>query len=152
MRISCPYCEGRGRVLSPETMALRLRRDLRRSLRQAKGGAVLVEVHPDVEAALREDGDGWMRQLEDSSGRRLRIRGRDGMHLERLRLVEASTVEGLEEAARKGEGEQMVWVDHEPSDTVPVAEPDEDQEVALAASVTQSNGLLARLRRLLGGV
>jgi ribonuclease G len=151
MRISCPYCEGRGRVLSPETMALRLRRDLRRSLRQAKGGAVLVEVHPEVEAVLRQDGDGWMRQLEDSTGRRLRVRGRDGMHLERLRVIEASTVEGLDEAARKGDGEQIVWVDHEPSDAVPLGEPDEDQEVALAASVAQGNGLLARLRRLLGG-
>jgi ribonuclease G len=151
MRIPCPYCEGRGRVLSPETMALRLRRDLRRSLRQAKGGAVLVEVHPEVEAVLRQDGDGWMRQLEDSTGRRLRVRGRDGMHLERLRVIEASTVEGLDEAARKGDGEQIVWVDHEPSDAVPLGEPDEDQEVALAASVAQGNGLLARLRRLLGG-
>jgi hypothetical protein len=73
------------------------------------------------------------------------------MHLERLRVVEAPTVEGLDEAARKGEGEQMVWVDHEPSDAVPLGEPDEDQEVALAASATQGNGLLARLRRLLGG-
>lgn len=151
MRIPCPYCEGRGRVLSPETMALRMRRELRRTLRQKKGGAVLVEVHPDVEAALRQDGDGWIRQLEDGSGRRLRVRGRDGMHLERLRVVEAETVDGLEEAARRGEGEQIVWVDHEPSDAVPLVEPDEEQEVALAATATQGNGLLARLRRLLGG-
>ena len=151
MRTPCPYCEGRGRVLSPETMALRMRRDLRRTLRQTKGGAVLVEVHPDVEAALRQDGDGWIRQVEDSSGRRLRVRGRDGMHLERFRIVEAETVEGLEEAARRGERERMVWVDHEPSDAVPLVEPDEDQDVALAATATQGNGLLARLRRLLGG-
>ena len=151
MRIPCPYCEGRGRVLSPETMALRMRRELRRTLRQTKGGAVLVEVHPDVDAALRRDGDGWIRQLENGTGRRLIVRGRDGMHVERLRVVEASAVEGLDEAARRGEGEQMVWVDHEPSDAVPLAEPDEDQEVALAATAAQGNGLLARLRRLLGG-
>ena len=151
MRIPCPYCEGRGRVLSPETMALRMRRELRRTLRQRKGGAVLVEVHPDVEAALRQDGDGWIRQLEDSSGRRLRVRGRDGMHVERLRIVEAEAVEGLEEAARRSEGEQVVWVDHDPSDAVPLVEPDEEQEVALATTATQGNGLLARLRRLLGG-
>jgi ribonuclease G len=28
MRIPCPYCEGRGRVLSPETMAMRVSRTL----------------------------------------------------------------------------------------------------------------------------
>lgn len=151
MRIPCPYCEGRGRVLSPETMALRLRRELRKTLRQTSRGAVLVEVHPDVSAALRRDGDGWIRQLEDSSGRRLRFRGRDGMHVERFRVVEAPTVDGLEDAARKGEGEQVVWVDHEPSDAVSTVAPDEDQEVAMAATVSPGNGLLARLRRLLGG-
>jgi len=89
--------------------------------------------------------------LEDGSGRRLRVRARDGMHLERLRIVEAETLEGLEEAARRGEGGRMVWVDHEPTDAVPLVGPDEEQEVAMAASTAQGNGLLARLRRLLGG-
>src|SRR3989304_4089621 len=31
MRTHCPYCEGRGRVLSPETMSLRVRREGRRA-------------------------------------------------------------------------------------------------------------------------
>jgi len=149
MREPCPYCEGRGRVLSAETMALRVRRDLRRLLRTAKGGALLVEVHPEVHQRLTGGGDGWIRHLESQTGKRLRLRSREGMHVERMRLVEAESVDGLDDAARSGR-EQLFWIDHEPADAVTLAEPDEEQEVALAA-VGRRDGLLVRLRRLLGG-
>ncbi|MDQ7843302.1 MAG: Rne/Rng family ribonuclease [Armatimonadota bacterium] len=149
MREPCPYCEGRGRVFTAETMALRIRRDLRRFLRSAKGGALLVEVHPDVYRLLTAGGEGWVRPLEDQTGKRLRLRSREGMHVERVRLVEAGSVEGLEEAARSGQ-EQIFWIAHEPADAVRFAEPDEEQEVALVGA-GRRDGLLVRLRRLLGG-
>ncbi|HEU5298246.1 MAG TPA: ribonuclease E/G, partial [bacterium] len=154
MREPCPYCEGRGRVLSAETMALRVRRELRRLLRQAKGKAVLLEVHPEVHRQLLADGEGWVRQVEGQAGKRVRLRGRDGLHLERIRVVESESLETLDEAARGGQREQVFWIAHDPSDAVGLAEPDEEQEVALAATVSGSarrDGLLTRLRRLLGG-
>jgi len=150
MRTPCPYCEGRGRVMSPETMALRVRREVRRLLRAARGKAVLVEVNPEVHKRLTADGDGWVRQLEGHTGARLRLRGREGMHLERMRVVEAEAPEQLEAAARAGQRERVFWIDHEPGDAVALAEPDEAQEVALAAG-GRRDGLLTRLRRLLGG-
>lgn len=149
MRTPCPYCEGRGRVLSPETMALRVRRELRRVLRGAKGKAILVEINPEVREHVTRDGDGWLRQLEGQTGKHVRIRAREGMHRERLRVVEAETVEGLEEAARAGQREQLYWVAHEPTDAVALTEPDEEPEVARAAG--RRDGFLTRLRRLLGG-
>jgi len=63
MRTVCPYCEGRGRVMSPETMALRVRREAHKLVRAAKGKAVLVEINPDVYQHLSQDGDSWLRQL-----------------------------------------------------------------------------------------
>ena len=150
MREPCPYCEGRGRVLSAETMALRVRRELRRLLRAAKGKAMLLEVHPDVYQRLTDGGDGWLRQLESQTGKSVRLRGRDGLHVERMRVVESDAVEALDQAAREGQREQLFWIDHEPSDAVGLTEPDEEQEVALAAP-GRRDGLLTRLRRLLGG-
>lgn len=149
MRTPCPYCEGRARVLSPETMALRVRRELRRLLRAAKGKAILVEINPEVREHLTKDGDGWLQQLEGQTGTRVRIRAREGMHRERLRVVEAETMEGLEEAARAGQREQLYWVAHEPTDAVAPAEPDEESEVARTTG--RHDGFLTRLRRLLGG-
>jgi len=153
MRTVCPYCEGRGRVMSPETMALRVRREAHKLVRAAKGKAVLVEINPDVYQHLSQDGDGWLRQLEGNSGARVRLRGRDGMHLERMRVVEADSIEQLDEAARGGQREQLYWIEHEHADGVALSEPDEEQEVALAAAGAggERSGFLTRLRRLLGG-
>ena len=153
MRTVCPYCEGRGRVMSPETMALRVRREAHKLVRAAKGKAVLVEINPDVYQHLSQDGEGWLRQLEGNSGARVRLRGRDGMHLERMRVVEADSIEQLDEAARGGQREQLYWIEHEHADGVALSEPDEEQEVALAAAGAggERSGFLTRLRRLLGG-
>lgn len=153
MRTPCPYCEGRGRVLSPETMALRVRREARKVVRAAKGKAVLVEINPEVYQRLSQDGDGWLRQLEGNSGARVRLRAREGMHVERLRVVEADSIEQLEEAARGGQREQLYWIEHEHADGVALSEPDREQEVALAAAGAggERSGFLTRLRRLLGG-
>jgi len=153
MRTVCPYCEGRGRVMSPETMALRVRREAHKLVRAAKGKAVLVEINPDVYQHLSQDGDSWLRQLEGNSGARVRLRGRDGMHLERMRVVEADSIEQLDEAARGGQREQLYWIEHEHADGVALSEPDEEQEVALAAAGAggERSGFLTRLRRLLGG-
>jgi len=151
MRIPCPYCEGRGRVLSPETMSMRTRREVRRLMRTASAAALLVEVHPDVYKELFRDGPSWVRQLEEQTGRRLTIRGGDGMHLERMRVVEGERVEdlGREETARDRRG-QVYWLDREGEDTLVFSERDVEQELALAAAGNSRNGLMRRLLKLLG--
>lgn len=150
MRMPCPYCEGRGRVLSAETMGLRVRRELRQALTATKAAAVLVDVHPDVAAFLSRDGDGWVRQLEQQSGRRLRVRARDGLHIERMRIVEGASLETLERApVREEKGEHVHWLDYGPAEVVGVGEDDEDQDLALAAT-RRSRGWVRKLRGLLG--
>ncbi|HET6781379.1 MAG TPA: Rne/Rng family ribonuclease [bacterium] len=151
MRIPCPYCEGRGRILSPETMSMRTRREVRRLMRTTSATAALVEVHPDVYKELFRDGPSWVRQLEEQTGRRLTIRGRDGMHLERMRVLEGERTEDLdrEETARDRRG-QVYWLDREGEDTLVFSERDVEQELALAAAGNSRNGLMRRLLKLLG--
>lgn len=150
MRMPCPYCEGRGRVLSVETMGLRVRREIQRALANAREAAVLVDVHPDVAAFLSREGEGWIRQLEQQTGRRLRVRARDGMHIERLRIVEGPSLDALERApVREERGEHVHWLDYGPPEVVTVGEEDEEQELALA-SAGRSRPWMTKLRRLLG--
>ncbi len=150
MRMPCPYCEGRGRVLTAETMGLKVRRELRKALASAKGAAVLADVHPDVYAFLFRDGDAWVRQLEQQTGRRLRVRAREGLHLERLRIAEGASLDALERApVREERGEQVYWVDYGPPEAIGVGETDEEQELALAAAGRQGPWM-TKLRRLLG--
>jgi ribonuclease G len=157
MRVPCPYCEGRGRVLSPETMAMRVRREIRKLTRTSKAGAILVEVHPQVAGVLFRDGAGWVRALEESSGKRLRVRGREGLHTERVNIAEAGDVAELEAMPATGGKRLQFWMDREPGEVLSLAEPDPAYEMALAMVEGQSapepprrNGLVSRMRRLFG--
>ncbi len=151
MRTPCPYCEGRGRVLSPETMSVRVRREVPKLLRSTQANALLVEVHPEVHRSLFRDGSPWLRQLEEATGRHVRIRAREGMHVEKLTVVEADQPEELEraEAERGRHRTQLYWLDREPSETATLSEPDEEQEWALARVGERKASLMRRLFRLL---
>ncbi len=153
MRTPCPYCEGRGRVLSPETMSLRVRREVRRLARTNRARAILVEVHPQVQSLLFRDGEGWLRQLEENNGKRILLRGREGLHLERVNVTEAADVAALErEEVLVGAGKrtQLYWLEREPDEAVDIAEEEEEgyERAAAAAGERPRGGLLARLRQL----
>jgi ribonuclease G len=152
MRMPCPYCEGRGRVLSAETMALKVRREARRVLAAGRAPAVLMEVHPDVEKFLFRDGDAWVQALQQRFGRTLRVRGRPGLHLERVRVLEGGSVEELERRAREDRREAAVWLDFGPREVVTVGEADDEHSLAAATPTAPGrDSLLARLRRALRG-
>jgi ribonuclease G len=153
MRTACPYCEGRGRVLSAETMSLRVRRELRRLGRTSSARAILLEVHPQVRAILFRDGDAWVRELEEGSGKRLIIRAREGQHLERITVAEAGDAAEFdrEPALAGARRTQVAWLDGHEAETVEISEEeDEVYERALAAvgAAGSGGGLVARLRQL----
>jgi ribonuclease G len=156
MRVPCPYCEGRGRVLSPDTMAMRVRRELRKLTRTSKAPAILVEVHPQVAGALSREGAGWVRALEESCDKRLRVRAREGLHIERVNIAEADSAAELDAMPPSGGKRLQFWMDREPGEVLSLAEPDPVYETALAmvdaqnaAEPPRPNGLVSRVRRLL---
>ena len=156
MRVPCPYCEGRGRVLSPDTMAMRVRRELRKLARTSKAPAILVEVHPQVAGALFREGAGWVRALEESCDKRLRVRAREGLHIERVNIAEADSAAELDAMPASGGKRLQFWMDREPGEVLSLAEPDPAYETALAmvdaqnaTEPTRRNGLVSRVRRLL---
>ncbi|MDR5696591.1 MAG: Rne/Rng family ribonuclease, partial [Armatimonadota bacterium] len=148
MRMPCPYCDGKGRVLSAETMAHRVRRELRRMLVAQKPAALAVHVHPLVYAELTEDGGAWLRQLETQTGATVRIAAREGMHLEQMDVTPAATAAALEVGATGRRGGRIHWLDTD-EDVVDVAlDSDEEQERALAMLRRQGTWW-DRMRRLL---
>lgn len=96
---SCPYCDGRGRVLSEETMARRVRAEIRRILKQSSSEALLMEVNPAVAALLIGPGGANLRQLEEELGKTIYIRGNNEIHLEEMSLRVLGTREEVEERA-----------------------------------------------------
>lgn len=102
----CPYCEGQGRVLSEESMARRVRHELRRILRNSDGEAILVEVHPSVASLVIGPGGANLKELERETGRSIYVRGSDDCHLEEMKLKalgSRSEVESLAMPVKCGE-------------------------------------------------
>lgn len=106
----CHYCDGRGKVLSEETMARRVRAEIRRTLRSSASDAILMEVHPGVAALLIGPGGANLRELERELGKFIYIRGSADCHLEQMRLKALGTRAEVEEKALPVRVGQMLEV------------------------------------------
>lgn len=83
---TCPYCEGKGRIISESTMAKRVERKLFELFKRQRGEAVLVEVNPTVAAVLIGVGGNRLKQLEQKSKKYIFIKGRDDLNMEEIKI------------------------------------------------------------------
>jgi ribonuclease G len=95
----CPYCGGKGTVMSEETVAARVRREIRRVLANSSCEAILVEVNPGVASYLIGPGGQNLRELEKETGRNIFIRGAESLHLEEMNVKAIGTKEEIAEKA-----------------------------------------------------
>ncbi len=142
MRIPCPYCEGRGRVLSPQSVAVRVRRELKRRAATARARCLVAEVHPEVAAVLDEDG-AWREALARESGKTILIHPQPGVYLDRVTLLQADSPEAArreaEVARQNGQRSQTFWLDPVRGDVMDL--PDEDaREWPAAAAGHRAEG------------
>lgn len=85
----CPYCEGRGRVPSEETVAINVKRRLRKIVaEQQDGEAILIEVHPLVAASIVGPSGSGLKKWEQETGKVLIIRSREELHIEHVRILD----------------------------------------------------------------
>ncbi|NMB45241.1 MAG: TRAM domain-containing protein, partial [Firmicutes bacterium] len=91
----CPYCGGTGRVLSEETLAFSVEREIIRVAREHDVEALMIEVHPSVAAMLIGSGGNNLKELEDLTGKTIFIRGSDDRHWEDVEIVYAGSKEAL---------------------------------------------------------
>jgi ribonuclease G len=95
----CPECDGRGRVLSEEVIAARLRQRIIDRLRETGAEALLAEAHPSVAAHLIGPGGSNLRELERKTGRSIYIRGAADCEPEELRIRYTGTRQEVERRA-----------------------------------------------------
>lgn len=94
----CPYCEGRGRVLSEETVALQAVREIKRRARETTDEAMLVVMHPSVAAVLIGPGGANLARLEEEVKKTIYVKGSLDMRPEDMEIALTGT---QEEVARK---------------------------------------------------
>lgn len=86
LREECFYCSGHGRILNPESVSIRLEREVRRTAAGMEAGALLIQAHPEVALSLA----GWhgerLAALEKATGKEIFLRGEPDLHMETYRL------------------------------------------------------------------
>lgn len=83
----CPYCGGSGRVLSGEEISTKIAAEIKSLLAGMPEAAVLLEMHPQVAAALMGPDGAALRSLEAETGKSILIRSNEAVHMEKYRLV-----------------------------------------------------------------
>lgn len=83
---ACPYCEGKGRVLSEETVMIQAKKRIMALAELTDAPVILVEAYPTVASLLIGSGGSQLRELERRTGKQLIIKGVEGFHLENFQV------------------------------------------------------------------
>lgn len=84
---TCTYCEGKGMVKSPTTMAIQTIRELRKSLGHTQGRTVNAYVHPEVSERLLHQEKRALEHLEKSTRSRIFVYPDANLHLEDVNIT-----------------------------------------------------------------
>jgi hypothetical protein len=105
----CSYCDGRGYVISAESVAYKVLREIRKDLPRFCGRQVAVSVNPRVAEMLLGPARKATQRLSGELGREIEIRARPGLHQEQFEVVALDhgppveiTLRWLEEQAPAG--------------------------------------------------
>lgn len=84
---TCSYCEGKGMVKSPTTMAIQTIRELRKALGHSQGRAVNAYVHTDVAERLLHQEKKAIEHLERQTHSRIFVYADSSLHIEDVNIT-----------------------------------------------------------------
>jgi len=87
MTAECPDCKGTGRVFTPEVVARRLERSLRRAGRERRERQLAIRLHPEVALYLLEEEPKLIHTLGKMTGLELELRDDPMMRVDEFRLM-----------------------------------------------------------------
>ena len=87
MTTECPTCGGSGRVFTPEVVARRLERAIKRVGHEGREQQISVRLHPEVALYLLEEEPKLLQQLQKTTGIDLDLRDDPMMRLDEFRLM-----------------------------------------------------------------
>lgn len=102
LQTPCPYCGGDGKVLSGETILLRIRRQLMRQIATGTAKYYLVRANPEVARIVEENSSPKAGILPVPENGALYVRAEEGLHIEEYE------VRALSSRAEAGEAEAFV--------------------------------------------
>jgi ribonuclease G len=84
---ACPYCQGRGEILSPESVSIQIERELRRLATEVDDEAFLISAHPEVAASLIGAGGQVISHIEKPMRRAAYVRANPDLHIEKYEIL-----------------------------------------------------------------
>ncbi|HUV05568.1 MAG TPA: Rne/Rng family ribonuclease [Armatimonadota bacterium] len=84
---ACPYCQGRGTILSPESLSIKVERELNRLAAGVDEEAFLITAHPHVAMHLIGGGGQTVQHIEKQIRRAVYIRGDSDLHMEKYEIT-----------------------------------------------------------------
>jgi ribonuclease G len=83
----CSHCEGRSYVLSRESVAFRVLREVRKHMPRLLGRSIAIAVNPHVAEELLTRSKQGLADLSRALGKDIEVRARPGMHQEQFELL-----------------------------------------------------------------
>ncbi len=95
----CPYCGGKGKVLTPGVVSSRIEREIKGILKREKAAAILIEVHYTVAALLIGSNGLYLKKMEEDTGKNIFIKGSELMHIEEFSVLKTGSLEEVQKTA-----------------------------------------------------
>ncbi|MEZ4455491.1 MAG: Rne/Rng family ribonuclease [Gemmatimonadales bacterium] len=87
MTTECPHCTGTGRVFTPEVVARRIERSVKRAAHEKREREICVRMHPEVVIYLKEEEPKLIPGLARATGIKLEFRDDPTIHQDEFRLM-----------------------------------------------------------------
>ena len=100
LQMPCPYCGGDGKVLSLETILLKLRKNLQRRLDEEVVPNYLVKIHPDIAGLIYENTTDQDSILPRRPGRSVWIQETPQAHIQSFSIEAITSAKELEQVRR----------------------------------------------------
>lgn len=91
VKVDCPYCEGTGKILSPESVARNVEKELAHFCSQTIGNQIQVEVHPTVWSILHGPEEEVIHKLEKAYNKKIFVKSNNDIKHEALKIRELLT-------------------------------------------------------------
>lgn len=91
VHIDCPYCNGSGKILSPESVARNVEKHVHKYLNDTIANAIQVEVHPSVAQILKSEQSDSMERLEKAYGKMICIKASNQVGHEDIKIKEVDS-------------------------------------------------------------
>ena len=88
MHIKCPYCEGSGKMLSPESVARKVEKEIKNYFNETIAQAIQVEVHPTVASVLTGADGEKLERMEKAYNKKIVVKPNDSSKHEEMKIRE----------------------------------------------------------------